>query len=146
MVLGFDRGRPWKFIEKYDWDNKHIHLILGDPPFVDKGAEYALASCEPWISKFQDQYQDHIHHIAAHDITQLSEFLTSCLERSQWLDIVPLGPKPMLLGVLGFYLGLNPEVRARIRILYDFPEQHQPRSSDVNEVWFYNCNKFISDR
>jgi hypothetical protein len=145
LLLGFDKGRPWKFIEKYDWDNKHIHLIIGSPSFVERGVEHALKSCEPWIDRFQDKYQDHVHHIAAHDIVQLSTFLASCLEGSQWLDIVPLGPKPMLLGVLGFYLGLDPEVRARVRILYDFPEQHQPRSTDVDGIWLYNCNHFISN-
>lgn len=142
LVLGFDRGRPWKFIEKYDWDNKHMHLMLGDPPFVNKGAEYALASCEPWIDKFTDKYQEHIHRIPAHDTVKVAQFLTSCLERSHWLDIVPLGPKPMLLGVLGFYLGLDDEVRSRVRILYDFPEQHQSRSRDVSGIWLFDCNEF----
>lgn len=144
VLLGFDKGRAWKFIERYDWDETHLHLLLGDPPFVAGGAESALASCQPWLDSFRKRFPDHIHRLDARIPGQVQAFLQQRLAAVKWLDIVPLGPKPMLLGVLWFYFGLDERDRARVRLLYDFSEQRARRCSGVQKVHFWDCSGFPS--
>ncbi|WP_150112333.1 hypothetical protein [Ferrovum myxofaciens] len=139
ILLGFDRGRAWKFIQRYDWDEAHLHLLLGDPPFVDGGDQIALESCQPWLESFRKRSPDHIHRLDARDPEMVQAFLKLRLEESHWLDIVPLGPKPMLLGVLWFYFGLSERDQARVRLLYDFSEQRARRCNGVQMVHFWSC-------
>lgn len=142
ILLGFDKGRAWKFIQRYDWDETHLHLLLGDPPFVAGGEVIALDSCQPWLESFRKQFPDHIHRLDARVPENVLAFLRQRLEGSQWLDIVPLGPKPMLLGVLWFYFGLSEHERARVRLLYDFSEQRARRCSGVQMIHFWDCSQF----
>ena len=138
VLLGFDKGRAWKFIQRYDWDEAHLHLLLGDPPFVAGGAEIALDSCQPWLESFRKRFPEHIHHLDARVPGKVQAFLNQRLEESQWLDIVPLGPKPMLLGVLWFYFGLSERDRTRVRLLYDFAEQRARRCGGVQTIHFWD--------
>jgi hypothetical protein len=142
VLLGFDKGRAWKFIQRYDWDEAHLHLLIGDPPFVDGGAEIALESCQPWLEPFRKRFPDHIHSLNAREPGAVRSFLKQQLEEALWLDIVPLGPKPMLLGVLWFYFGLSDNERARVRLLYDFSEQRARRCSGVQTVYSWDCSRF----
>lgn len=142
VLLGFDKGRAWKFIQRYDWDEAHLHLLLGDPPFVAGGAEIALESCQPWLESFRKRFPDHIHRLDARVPGLVQAFLKQRQEESQWLDIVPLGPKPMLLGVLLFYFSLSERDRARVRLLYDFSEQRARRCSGVQMIHFWDCSLF----
>lgn len=142
VLLGFDKGRAWKFIQRYDWDEAHLHLLIGDPPFVDGGAEIALESCQPWLEPFRKRFSDHIHPLNAREPGAVRVFLEKQLEAARWLDIVPLGPKPMLLGVLCFYFGLSDHERARVRLLYDFSEQRARRCSGVQTVYSWDFSLF----
>lgn len=142
VLLGFDKGRAWKFIQRYDWDDAHLHLLVGDPPFVDDGAEIALESCQPWLEPFRKRFPGHIHPLNAHDPGAVRDFLKKQLEETRWLDIVPLGPKPMLLGVLWFYFALSDSERARVRLLYDFSEQRARRCSGVQTVYYWDFSRF----
>lgn len=139
VLLGFDKGRAWKFIQRYDWDEAHLHLLVGDPPFVENGAPIALEACQPWLEPFQKSFPDHVHALDARDPDQVRIFLKQQLEEAQWLDIVPLGPKPMLLGVLAFYFGLSEQERARVRLLYDFSEQRSNRCSGIQMIYSWDC-------
>lgn len=140
VLLGFDKGRAWKFIQRYDWDEAHLHLLLGDPPFVAGGAEIALESCQPWLESFRKRFPAHIHRLDARVPENVQAFLEQRLKESYWLDIVPLGPKPMLLGVLWFYFSLSERDRARVRLLYDFSEQRARRCSGVQMIHFWDCS------
>ncbi len=142
VLLGFDKGRAWKFIQRYDWDEAHLHLLIGDPPFVDGGVDIALNACQPWLEPFRKRFPDHIHSLNAREPGAVREFLKNQLEEARWLDIVPLGPKPMLLGVLWFYFGLSDEERARVRLLYDFSEQRARRCSGVQTVYSWDFSRF----
>lgn len=143
ILLGFDKGRAWKFIQRYDWDETHLHLLLGDPPFVEGGEVIALESCQPWLEFFRKRFPDHIHRLDARIPGQVQAFLKQRQEKTQWLDIVPLGPKPMLLGVLLFYFSLPERDRARVRLLYDFSEQRARRCSGVQTIHFWDCSLLI---
>lgn len=139
VLLGFDKGRAWKFIQRYDWDEAHLHLVVGDPPFVENGVTIALDACQPWLEPFRKRYPDHIHALDAGAPEQVKAFLRQQLETAHWLDIVPLGPKPMLLGVLAFYFELTDTERARVRLLYDFSEQRQPRCDGISRIHAWDC-------
>lgn len=143
IVLGFEKGRPSKFIDKYDWDDGHLHLIYGDPAFVENGEKDALASCDPWFGDFVMGYPEHIDRVDARAADALAVWLQRQLAEARWLDIVPLGPKPLCLGVLWFYLALPEAERARVRLLYDFPEPTAPRSHDIGRVLFYDCDHLL---
>lgn len=142
VLLGFDKGRAWKFIQRYDWDEAHLHLLIGDPPFVDGGERIALDACQPWLEPFRKRFPGHIHSLNAREPGAVRIFLKKQLEEARWLDIVPLGPKPMLLGVLWFYFGLSDEKRARVRLLYDFSEQRARRCSGVQTVYSWDFSRF----
>lgn len=144
VLLGFDKGRAWKFIQRYDWDEAHLHLVVGDPPFVENGTLIALDACQPWLEPFRKRYPDHIHALDARDPEQVRSFLRQQLETADWLDIVPLGPKPMLLGVLAFYFELADTERARVRLLYDFSEQRLPRCDGISRIYAWDCAMFAS--
>lgn len=144
ILLGFDKGRAWKFIQRYDWEEAHLHLLLGDPPFVAGGEIIALESCLPWLDSFRKRFPSHIHRLDARVPGQVQEFLKQRQEETQWLDIVPLGPKPMLLGVLWFYFSLSESDRARVRLLYDFSEQRARRCSGVQTIHFWDCSQFLN--
>lgn len=144
VVLGFEKGRPGKFIDKYDWDQRHLHLIYGDPAFVDNGEKDALASCDPWFDDFIMSHPEHVDRVDARAADELARWLATQLAEARWLDIVPLGPKPLCLGVIWFYLGLPEADRARVRLLYDFPEPTAPRSTDVGPVLFYDCDHLLT--
>lgn len=142
VLLGFDKGRAWKFIQRYDWDEAHLHLLVGDPPFVDGGEIIALESCRPWLEPFRKRFPDHIHSLNAREPEAVRAYLKKQLEEARWLDIVPLGPKPMLLGVLWFYFGLSDSERARVRLLYDFSEQRARRCNGVQAVYYWDFSGF----
>lgn len=142
ILLGFDKGRAWKFIQRYDWDEAHLHLLLGDPAFVINGERIALEACQPWLEPFLKRFPDHLHHFDARKPELVRDFLNMQLSQTHWLDIVPLGPKPMLLGVLAFYFGLSQEERTRVRLLYDFSEQRARRCNGVQMIHFWDCSGF----
>jgi hypothetical protein len=144
VFLGFDKGRAWKFIDKYDWKFDHIQVFLGDPPFVANGREKAEEAAEPWFKSFKSNYPNHVTGIDAADPAAVAFCCSSNWRECKWLDIVPLGPKPMNLGILWFYFGLTEEERGRVRLLYDFPVQRAPRSHGVGRIYFYDCTRMLT--
>ncbi len=144
VFLGFDKARAWKFIDRYDWKEEHLYVALGDPPFVLEGVERARAAAEPWLIEFERELPDHVQHVSAIDPAAVAEFCLAHFRQARWLDIAPLGPKPMNLGVLWFYFRLSESEQGRVRLLYDFPVQRLPRSKGVARVHFYDCQRLLS--
>lgn len=139
IILGFDVGRAWKFIDsKYGWDLRRVHLLLGVPPLLPGGRERALASCQPWIDSFVEQRPDHLHAVEAAEPGRVRQFLLDQLALAPWLDVVPLGPRPMLLGVLAFYFSLTPGEQGRVRLLYDFPAPRRSRTEGLHRVLLFD--------
>jgi hypothetical protein len=144
VFLGFDKARAWKFIDRYDWKEDHLYVVIGDPPFVPEGVARARAAAEPWLGEFERDHPEHVLPLPATDPVAVAAFCQEQFHLSNWLDIVPLGPKPMNLGILWFYFGLSEENRGRVRLLYDFPFQHAPRSKSVSRIYFYDCSRLLT--
>ena len=143
VFLGFDLARAWKFIASYDWDYDHLFVAVGEPAFVPNGRERAIQAAMPWVADFQRDYPIHLHEIPAHDPDEVADWCARHWQDCQWLDIVPIGPKPMNLGILWFYFGLQKHERGRVRLLYDFPIQQASRSRGIGKVYFYNCARLL---
>lgn len=144
VFLGFDKARAWKFIDRYDWKEEHLYVALGDPPFVPEGVERARAAAEPWLIEFERDFPDHVQPVSAIDPVAVAKFCLAHFRQARWLDLAPLGPKPMNLGILWFYFGLSESERGCVRLLYDFPVQRVPRSKGVARVHFYDCQRLLS--
>lgn len=143
VFLGFDKARAWKFIDRYDWKEEHRYVVLGDPAFVPEGVARARSAAEPWLSEFERDFPDHVQSVSAIDPAAVAVFCLAHFRQARWLDLAPLGPKPMNLGVLWFYFGLSEAERGRVRLLYDFPVQRVPRSQGVARVHFFDCRGLL---
>lgn len=144
VFLGFDLARAWKFIDKYDWKYDHLYVSLGDPSLVENGRARALEAAQPWVGSFQRDFLDHLAALPAHDPNATAQWCYQHWEKCKWLDIVPLGPKPMNLGILWFYFGLSEKDRGRVRLLYDFPMQQKPRSQGIQKIYYYDCGCLLA--
>ena len=157
LILGFDEGRANKFIQKYNWPQQEIWAVLGDPAYAEGGVEIVERSNEPVLKAIQRHNPDQIVRLPAWDTLALRDFLKLRLTTVHHLDIIPLGPKPLVLGALLFYFGLqdgtaldvlhNSEARiskadrdkSNVRFLYDFPVPRRRRSQGMRELHLYDC-------
>jgi len=141
LLLGFDKGRAeYFFKEKYDWDMQYIHAIIGDPPYFNNGVEIA-ESANPWIKHIP---QKNVHRVDARYPDNIRQFFIDRFNTDSVFDVVPQGPKPMLLGFLLFYLSLKPADQMRIRILYDFPSPREGCTEGIAHGYWYNCNGLLN--
>lgn len=144
VFLGFDKARAWKFIDRYDWKEEHLYVVVADPPFVPEGVARARAAASPWLEDFERGFANQVQSVSAVDPAAVAAFCLAHFRQARWLDLAPLGPKPMNLGILWFYFGLSERDRGRVRLLYDFPVQQMPRSSGVGRVHFYDCQRLLA--
>lgn len=141
IVLGFDRHRPNKFIEHYQWPLNEIRVLLGDPAYVNGGVEQARLSLGSVFGEIERA--GHVRIInpkllqAAQSDRSVIDALTDLAIGVDGLDIVPLGPKPTLLGCVLYWHGLNHDQQERTRILYDFPVSRKVRTTGVDVTWLY---------
>ena len=56
------------------------------------------------------------------------------LEEKKIIDIVPLGPKPILLHILLYYFKNQERLQNRIRILYDYPKKSKNRTEGIQKI------------
>ncbi len=151
IFLGFDRGRAARFIENYDWDRSKIYPILGDPAYVIGGKKMAIDANAVWLERLPSAIENqgepnqpaNLQRLPAHDPFQVRDFLRTQLSESELLDIVPLGPKPMTLGVLLFYFGLSKSEMSRVRILYDFGTAKPDSHHGVGQGFLFNCSELL---
>lgn len=141
IVLGFDRHRPNKFIEHYQWPLQQVHVLLGSPAYVEGGTEQAMLSLG---SVFEDiKRLGHVHEVDPKRLWSddvgagVVDVLKSLDSDGSSLDIVPLGPKPTLLGCIVYWHGLSVEQQEETRFLYDFPVSRQIRTSGIGVSWLY---------
>jgi len=141
IVLGFDRHRPNKFIEHYQWPLDDVFALLGDPAYVDGGVEQAKLSLGSVYVELERL--DHIRVInpkllhSHFDQTGIVDALGSLCSGVASVDLVPLGPKPTLLGCIVYWHSLPEAARAQTRLLYDFPVSRQMRTEGVDVTWLY---------
>jgi hypothetical protein len=144
IITGFDEGRAQRYIDTFDWDRERLHGVIGNPAFVDQGEEIAWKSNHGWLNRLKHDFPDNIHAIPAAGPQAVRKFFCAQFAQHKMLDIVPLGPKPMLLGVLLFYLALDEGERARVRILFDFPTPKLGCTKGVAKGFLFNCGELLS--
>ncbi len=141
LLLGFDRHRPNKFIEHYQWPLADVHALLGDPAYVQGGVEQAKRSLGSVYNELES-----LGHVKVINpkllwgrdgemgvVDALSEL---CSDVGS-VDIVPLGPKPTLLGCIVYWHGLDESRQQQTRLLYDFPVTRKVRTTGVETTWVY---------
>lgn len=141
IVLGFDRHRPNKFIEHYQWPMSDVRVLLGDPAYVSGGVEQAKKSLGTVFGELERAGNVCIINpkLLQSTTTELGvvDALTALAVGADGIDIVPLGPKPTLLGSVVYWHGLSHVQQERTRILYDFPVSRQVRTTGVSVTWLY---------
>jgi hypothetical protein len=141
VLLGFDAGRVNRIISAYDWDLCQVHALLGDPPYFQDGDTRACEANRDWLD---DKPRPCLHRVPAADPFAIKAFLQRRLQSGAVLDILPFGPKPMVLGALLFYFSLPETDRERVRFLYDFPEYHQDHTTGVGRCFRYDLTGFAN--
>lgn len=141
IVLGFDRHRPNKFIEHYQWPLEDVYALLGDPAYVQGGVEQAQFSLGSVYNELKRL--DHVRiinpkllHSNAGQIGIVDMLQALCGSVAS-VDLVPLGPKPTLLGCILYWHSLSESARAQTRLLFDFPVSRQVRTDGVEATWLY---------
>ena len=143
IIAGFDEGRAQRYIDAYDWGWEQLHGIIGDPAYVPDGVQSASNANRIWLERLESDCPTNVHRIEAAKPEMMRQFLIGELAEKGLLDIVPLGPKPMLLGVLFFYLGLAEKDRERVRILFDFPTPKAGCTVGVSKGFLFNCQELL---
>ena len=136
IIIGFDKDRALWFFEAYSrWQLKDCYALIGDPAHVKDGMEIASAA-NVWTKDIPKANVLRCHSL---DPAATRNILKGLYDRYGRLDIVPLGPKPMVLGMVQFYFSLPEEERNNIRILYDFPRGHRRRTKGIDKLYLINC-------
>lgn len=137
FMLGFDNGRALRFFDLFDdWKDHETHAIISDPPYVPDGAEIAREA-NSWIEILNPEQ---IVKISGFEPLKVCEKLQGLYQLKRRLDIIPLGPKLMLLGATRFYFSLGEEERNNVRILYDFPQSTTGTTSGVLRHYLFPCS------
>lgn len=145
IITGFDDGRAQRFIDKYDWGLEQLHGVIGKPSYVDKGYNHAWNANHGWLEPLKQKFPNQFHEIEAAGPIKVRDFFRKQFDLYGMLDIVPLGPKPMLLGVLLFYLGLSEKNRECVRILFDFPTPIPNSTAGIDKGYLFNCNGLLKE-
>ena len=137
FILGFDTGRALRFFDQFDeWKDNEKYAIIVAPPYVPGGNTKAK-DANPWIKELDP---DHIFSIPGFEPHMVFEKLQELYQQEKRLDIIPLGPKLMLLGATHFYFSLDEEERNNVRILYDFPQSSAGITSGIDKHYLFDCN------
>ena len=83
---------------------------------------------------------EQIFKISGFEPLRVCEKLQELYQSEGRLDIIPLGPKLMLLGATRFYFSLNEKERNNVRILYDFPQSTTGATSGVLKHYLFPCS------
>ena len=136
IITGFDKDRALWFFDAYSrWQPQDCYALIGDPAHVENGTQIAVAA-NSWI---QDIPVVNVLRCDSLDPAATKNILKGLYDRYKRLDVVPLGPKPMVLGMVQFYFSLPGEERNNIRILYDFPRGHRRRTKGIDKLYLINC-------
>lgn len=137
FILGFDKGRALRFFELFDdWKDNEKYAIITEPSYVLDGNR-KVREANPWIN---DLRTEQIFSIPGFEPLRVYEKLQELYQEEKRLDIIPLGPKLMLLGATHFYFSLGEEERNNVRILYDFPQSSTETTSGIDKHYLLDCN------
>lgn len=137
FLLGFDKGRALRFLDLFDdWKDHEKYAIISDPPYFPNGNKVAREA-NSWIEELRPEQ---IFPISGFEPLKVCEKLRELYQLKRRLDIIPLGPKLMLLGATRFYFSLDEEERNNVRILYDFPQSTTGTTSGVLRHYLFPCS------
>ena len=137
FLLGFDNGRALRFLDLFDdWKDHEKYAIISDPPYFPNGNKVAREA-NSWIEELMPEQ---IFPISGFEPLKVCEKLRELYQLKRRLDIIPLGPKLMLLGATRFYFSLDEEERNNVRILYDFPQSTTGTTSGVLRHYLFPCS------
>ena len=138
FMLGFDNGRALRFFDLFDeWKDHDKYAIIGDPPYVPNGVEKARKA-NSWIEVLKPEQ---VFAISGFEPLRVCEKLNELYQYKGRLDIIPLGPKLMLLCVTQFYFSLDEKERNNVRILYDFPQSTVGATSGIDKHYLFHCSR-----
>ena len=137
FMLGFDNGRALRFFDLFDdWKDHEKYAIIIDPPYFPGGDKVAREA-NSWIEELMPEQ---IFTISGNEPLKVCEKLRELYQLKRRLDIIPLGPKLMLLGATRFYFSLAEEERNNVRILYDFPQSTTGATSGIDKHHLFPCS------
>ena len=136
IIAGFDKDRALWFFDAYSrWQPQDRYALIGDPAHI-KGGTKTASDANEWI---EDIPKNNVKRGDSLNPSATRKILKGLYDRHGRLDIVPLGPKPMVLGMVQFYFSLPEEERNNIRILYDFPRGYRRRTKGIDKLYLINC-------
>ncbi|KLD99512.1 hypothetical protein [Aliarcobacter butzleri] len=132
IILGFDELRAHKFIKQYDWSIDKLKLIS----IKDK-----VENCEFRINRANYFLDEKVSNCQLKEINLLNyneiiEIIEKELKENDYVDIIPLGPKPILFHILLYYFLNYETLKDRIKFLYDFPNKSKNRTHGIKEICF----------
>lgn len=137
FILGFDKGRALRFFDIYDeWKYDDIYVFIVHPPYVADGRKIA-EQANKWVGRLNDEQ---IFQINAQEPFSIQKKLQELYDKKKRIDIIPLGPKPVLMGATRFYFSLSKEKRNNVRILYDFPQTEKGDTSKIGEHYLLDIH------
>jgi len=140
IILGFDELRAEKFIKEYDWNISNLYIVTGADS--QDHSDRALSAAGPTINSMKN-HKKHKKHIQLGNPNEIINFIKSLLNKYEFIDIVPLGPKSILLGIVLFYLSEKETLQEKIRLLYDFPISQEGRSKGIGELFLFDCTEML---
>ena len=138
VIVGFDGGRARWFFDSYSrWNKAYRYALIGDPAHMDDGTNKARKANE-WID---DIPASNLLIADSLEPEETKNALADLYTRYGRLDIIPLGPKSMVLGMVLFYFSLPEAERNNIRILYDFPLALRSRTKGIGDIYLIDCRE-----
>lgn len=148
FLAGFDPERPNKFISKYNWDTgREVIAVIGNPPFVKGGLQDARSANSRLLQELERRnITPPVVELPANNPFKVADWLQEKFRDADYMDIIPIGATPMLLGAVLFYFSLSEEEQNRIRFLHDFPKRKSGRTNGVGDSWLYRCSAYLEEQ
>lgn len=144
ILPGFDKGRVFKYIRYYDWPWERIVAVIGDPAYAENGEKKVATANKIWLRCLARRHEKNIKKVPAHDPFAMHALLNRLFQKNPAMDIIPLGPTPLILGVLLFYFSLTRDQQETVRFLCDFPKSRQWQTQGLGNCYVYSLNGLVA--
>lgn len=141
VILGFDENRATRIFDEYlEWQDEYKYAIIGSPAYVEDG-EIKATNANLWTKNIPTENTIKVDGLKPNLVKKELEKLFT---KYGHIDILPMGPKPMLLGVILFYFSLSECDSNNVRILYDFPTPTKNCTTGIKSHYLFNYNELAS--
>lgn len=136
ILLGLDELRAYKFILNYGWAIDKLKLISVKDN-VDN-CESRLINANNFLNnQFKPNQFIEINLLNYDEIIQIIE---EELLKNDSIDIIPLGPQPVIFNILLYYFENYNTLKDKVRFLYDFQTKLDNRTQGIKEICFSEIN------